>query len=111
MRRLWVSEVEAMTAYRALRELRYPTDLEVVARLVAGENPPLRQRGMKTVKEGAIVEDLPAESIPMLLEKGWIEEMGIALAELEEAEEVAMPTPPTLRFERRVNFHQVNPDG
>ena len=63
-----------MTAYRALRELRYPTDPEIVARLVAGENPPLRARHMKTVAAGMAVDDLPAESIPLLLEKGWIEE-------------------------------------
>lgn len=63
-----------MTAYRALRELRYPTDPEIIAKLVAGENPPLRARHMKVVAAGIVVDDLPAESIPVLIEKGWIEE-------------------------------------
>lgn len=59
--------------YRALRELRYPTDPEVIAQLVAGKNPPLRARGMTKVAAGAIVDDLPVESVPVLLAKGWIE--------------------------------------
>lgn len=64
-----------MTQYRALRELRYPTDPKIIERLVAGENIPIGQRHMKVVKVGAVAGDIPEASVPTLLEKGWIEEV------------------------------------
>lgn len=60
--------------YRALRNLKYPTDPGVIRRLAAGENLPFKERGkLKRVETGQIVTDLPAVSIPVLLAKGWIE--------------------------------------
>ena len=61
--------------YRALRPLYYPVDPAVVQRLTDGENLPMRTRGMRVVAEGDVVDDLPAVSIPVLLAKGWIEEV------------------------------------
>ena len=58
--------------YKALFDLFYPTDPEVVQRLHNGENLPMRKRGMKHVAAGTIVDDLPEVSIPVLLAKGKI---------------------------------------
>lgn len=61
--------------FRALRELWYPTDPAVIARIRANAKVPMRDRGMKTILAGDVVEDIPAVSIRVLLEKGWIEEV------------------------------------
>ena len=60
--------------YRALVDLFYPSSQAMLRRLER-ENVPLRKRGMKHVKAGAIVTDIPAVSIPVLLKKGKIEEV------------------------------------
>jgi hypothetical protein len=61
--------------YRALKDLKYPTSPAVLHRLTAGENVSWAERHNKSVKAGDIVSDIPAASIPVLLEKGWIEEV------------------------------------
>lgn len=61
--------------YRALRDLFYPIDKAIVRRLAAGEDLPMRARGMRVVAAGDIADDLPAISVPVLLAKGWIEEV------------------------------------
>lgn len=59
--------------YRALTGLSYPTDQKVIKRLLAGENVPAEERRMKRVERGEIVDDVPACSLPWLLEAGQIE--------------------------------------
>ncbi len=60
--------------YRAVVGLSYPTDPDVVARLLAGENLPYKERGtIKEVEAGDIVDDIPESSIAGLLAKGRIE--------------------------------------
>lgn len=62
-----------MSRYRALVGLSYPTDPAVLARLAAGEDVPLGERRMRHVEAGAVVDDLPATSLPWLLGDGLIE--------------------------------------
>lgn len=63
--------------YRVLRGgLEYPTDPAVVERLLAGENIPYGERGMVRREEGAVVDDVPACSVPWLVEQGYIEPVG-----------------------------------
>ena len=59
--------------YRALVDLFYPTDPTVLRALADGTNLPMRQRGMKHVSAGTVVDDIPEVSIAGLLEKGRIE--------------------------------------
>lgn len=69
-------KVEQMAAqkWRALEDLFYPTDAAVIARLKAGENLTVAERGpIKHVKAGHIVTDIPAVSLPWLLANGHIE--------------------------------------
>jgi len=64
-----------MKSYRALVELWYPTDRNILRRLRAGERVPMEQRHDKFVAVGEIVSDIPAESIGGFLAKGKIEEV------------------------------------
>lgn len=59
--------------YRTLTGLTYPTDREIIKRLQAGEDIPLEERKLKTVRAGRIVTDIPAVSIDALLARGDIE--------------------------------------
>lgn len=61
--------------YRALVGLAYPADPAIIKRLQAGEQIPMDQRGMKEVPAGAVVDDIPAVSLPGLLARGRIEEV------------------------------------
>ena len=61
--------------YRTLVELFYPTDPRILRRLQAGENLPMRERRMKHVPAGSIVDDIPAESVAGLLAAGRIAEV------------------------------------
>lgn len=61
--------------FRANVDLSYPTDERVIARLLAGENLPESERTNKDVDRGEIVDDIPACSVPWLLEAGAIEEV------------------------------------
>ena len=61
--------------YVARIPLEYPTDPAIIKQLAAGEAVPYAQRGHKRVEAGEIVTDLPRESVPVLLKKGWIEEV------------------------------------
>jgi len=58
-------------SYRALRELRYPDGPEELAKRHA-RDPDVK---WKVVPEGAIVTDIPPNSISWLLEQGKIEEV------------------------------------
>lgn len=60
--------------YRALTGLTYPTDQKIIKRLQAGEDIPMEKRDLKEVQAGEIVDDIPATSIPWLLEQSLIEE-------------------------------------
>jgi hypothetical protein len=61
--------------YRVLvSHIVYPTDAGVIARLLAGEQVPHDERGeIKRHVAGDVVDDLPACSVPGLLERGEIE--------------------------------------
>ena len=62
--------------YRALVDLWYATDPAAIARIRAGEKKvPWGERRERHVYAGQIANDLPAVSVPGLLEKGWIEEV------------------------------------
>lgn len=61
--------------YRAVVDLFYPTDVAILRRLIAGEDMPLRVRGMKMVNAGDIVDDIPEVSVAGLLAAGRIEEV------------------------------------
>jgi len=58
-------------SYRALRELRYPDGPEELAKRRA-RDPDVK---WKIAPEGAIVSDIPPNSISWLLEQGKIEEV------------------------------------
>ena len=61
--------------YLIKQTLWYPTDKAVIARLKAGENLPIKERGpIRQAEPGEIVSDLPLVSIPGLLEHDYIEE-------------------------------------
>jgi len=62
-------------AYRVLTDLlTWPADRAVVERLLAGEDVPQDERGeQREAFKGESVTDLVTESIPALLERGWIE--------------------------------------
>ena len=53
--------------------IEYPTDLAIIRKLRRGERLPYEQRGHKRAECGDIVGDIPKDSVPSLLEKGWIE--------------------------------------
>lgn len=61
--------------FKILHELFYPTNQAIIRRLQAGENIPMRQRGMRQAVVGEIVSDLPPGDIQSLLAKGYIEEV------------------------------------
>ena len=73
-----------MARYRTLRELYYPTDTAILRRLARGENVPWLKRHNTRVAAGEIVADIPAKSIPVLLAKGWIEEVPEEVRDREE---------------------------
>lgn len=60
-------------AYRALAPLTYPTNAAAIAAIIAGEEVPWEDRDAKTIEAGAVADDIPAVSIPWLLEQGIIE--------------------------------------
>ena len=62
-----------MTRYRALVPLYYRTDPAVIRRVKAGEKVPFAESKIRTCKAGALVNDLPRESVAGLLRKKWIE--------------------------------------
>ena len=51
----------------------YPADDAQLARLVNGDKVPRAERKMKVARTGDVVDDLPATSVPWLLDRGWIE--------------------------------------
>lgn len=60
-------------SFRVLSGLSYPTDPAVIRRLLAGDQVPLAERNLKRAEPGAIVNDIPAVSLPWLVEQGLIE--------------------------------------
>lgn len=65
----------AKPRYRVLipSGIEYPTDPDLIKQIKAGANPGLEHRGHKRVPCGRIADDIPRESIPILLKKKWIE--------------------------------------
>ena len=61
------------TVYRACVGLTFPTDPEIHARLVAGEDIPWEERKLTRVEPGELTSEIPASSIPWLLDQGLIE--------------------------------------
>jgi len=61
--------------YRVLTAISYPTDPEIVKRILAGERIPFEERGLWEAPAGAVVDDVPAVSVPWLLAQGLIEEV------------------------------------
>ena len=58
-----------------LYRLSYPAKRGVVKRLLAGKVIPYEKRGVKEVPAGAVVDDVPAVSVPWLLAQAYIEEV------------------------------------
>lgn len=56
--------------------LWYPTDPKVIKRLLAGEQIPMEQRGLKHAPQGAVVDDVPQCSVGWLTEQREIEPVG-----------------------------------
>ena len=56
-------------------DLSYPTDPAVIRRLARGESLTEAERGAKVVVKGAIVDDIPEQSIAACLAQGWIEDV------------------------------------
>jgi len=69
------SEMATRRRYRALVGISYPTDPDIIQRIQAGEAIPFEERGLKEVPAGVVVDDVPAVSVPWLLEQGLIEEV------------------------------------
>ena len=61
--------------YRALTGISYPTDPKVIKRILSGELVPFEERGVKEVAAGQVVDDIPAVSVPWLLDQNLIEEV------------------------------------
>ena len=60
--------------YRVIVGLDYSTKPTIIRRILAGEHDiPWEERGMKRAEPGAIVDDLPPQSVPAMLAKGQIE--------------------------------------
>lgn len=64
-----------MTSYRVLipSGIEYPTDPAMVRRLKRGEKIAIADRGHRRAEPGAVVDDIPKESVTVLVRKGWIE--------------------------------------
>ena len=53
--------------------IEYPTDPAILRKLRHGERIGYPQRRNKRAECGEIVDDIPRESVPVLIKKGWIE--------------------------------------
>lgn len=63
-----------MSKHRVLNTaISYPTSADVIARLIAGEQIPIEERGMVTRVAGDIVDDIPDISVEHLIAEGAIE--------------------------------------
>jgi hypothetical protein len=60
--------------YRATRPLYYPSPV-TLRKIRSGESVTFKARLEQRAKAGAVLSDLPPESIKTLLKKGWIEEV------------------------------------
>lgn len=56
-------------------QIAYPTDADVIARLLGGEYVPMDQRGLVVHVAGDVVDDVPACSVESLIAEGAIEEV------------------------------------
>ena len=63
---------DAPKQVQRLYRLSYPTDPSVVSRILAGESIPFEERGLKEAPAGAVVDDVPAVSVPWLLAQGLL---------------------------------------
>jgi len=78
---------EPVRWFKAVVGLSYPTNPNIIRRLVAGEDIPVEERGMKDVKPGEVVNDVPAVSQGWLLESNAI----VAVNGPEDADEANGP--------------------
>lgn len=64
-----------MTQYRVLipSGIEYPTDPAIVRRIKRGEKVAYAERGHRRAECGELVDDIPKESLAVLVRKGWIE--------------------------------------
>ena len=60
--------------YRTLVGLDYPVDPAIVRRHARGDVQPGDRVHNRNVEAGAVVDDIPAHSLPWLLEQGLVEE-------------------------------------
>ena len=66
---------EAPAKVQRLYRISYPTDPEIIKRIQAGESIAFEERGVKEVPAGAVVDDVPAVSVPWLIEQRYLEEV------------------------------------
>ena len=68
---------EAVAKYKVLVGLDFATNEAAIKRILAGEDVPFPERGMKRVEPGSLVDakDLPPRTIGYALEHGYIEEV------------------------------------
>lgn len=62
---------------RAVVDLWYPTDPDIIARLLAGENLRWGERGVRRVRAGEFCDDLPIGSRAVQIAKGRVEEVTV----------------------------------
>lgn len=72
--------------YRVIVGLDYATNMAAIRRILAGEDVPWEERRTRRAEPGDIVSDLPAHSIPALIEKGYIEAVSGAATATAETE-------------------------
>lgn len=62
-------------SYRVLipSGIEYPTDPAIIRKLKRGDRVPYGDRGHKRAECGDVVDDIPKESVAVLVRKGWIE--------------------------------------
>lgn len=58
--------------FEALVGLEYPTDPRAIAALLRGEDVPVDRQRLRRAEAGEVVGDIPACSVPWLLEQGLI---------------------------------------
>lgn len=64
-----------MTKYKILDKgpISYPSDPDIIKRILAGEKIPDAERKLVEVSPGEIADNIPEVSVPYLLENGHIE--------------------------------------
>jgi hypothetical protein len=103
--------------YEVLVGLSYPTDPDIITRIQSGAHVPLHERRARRAEPGEIVSDIPAMSVPWLLERGIIRPAGAASAapavEADKVVEIVEATAPGDDFQvfRRSDDEEAMTDG